>query len=120
MGSVFKQMVTRPIPAGATVTRQPNGRTVARWRGRGTKWKTAEVITTDDGRQVIRQESGTFYAKYRAHDGTVVVVSTGCRDESTARQCLADLELQQDRVRAGVVTSQELAVADQMSDPIDR
>jgi site-specific recombinase XerD len=52
---------------------------------------TAPVVLTDDGRQVIRQESGTYFAKYRDHDGHVRVVPTGCRDEANARQFLADL-----------------------------
>jgi integrase len=81
---------------------------------------TAEVVTLADGREVIRQESGTYFAKYRDHDRTVRVVATGCRDESTARQVLADLERTVDRVRAGVVTTHELAVADRMSDPIEQ
>src|SRR5512135_362357 len=117
MGSVFRKTTTRPIPAGATIARQGD-KPVARWKTRAAKWKTAPVITLDDGRQVIRQESSTYFAKFRDHDGTVRVVPTGCHDESAARQVLADLERQADRVRAGVVTTQELTVADRMSDPI--
>src|SRR5262249_22248584 len=74
----------------------------------------------DDGRHVIRQSSGTYFAKYRDHDGKVHVVPTGCHDETMAKQFLADLEKQADRVRAGVVTQHELAVADLMAGEIER
>jgi hypothetical protein len=119
MASVFRKTTTRPVPAGATVARQ-GGKAVARWKTRAAKWRTAEVVSLDGGRQAIRQESSTYFAKYRDHDGTVRVVPTRCRDESAARQVLADLERQAERVRAGVVTTRELAVADRMADPIDR
>jgi integrase len=119
MGSVFRKCVTRPIPPAATMTTQ-GGRRVARWRTRAAKWASAEVLTRPDGREFIRVESGTFFAKYRDGDGMVRVVPTGCRDESAARQILADLERQSDRVRAGVITTQELAVADRMSVPISQ
>jgi integrase len=119
MGSVFRKTTTRPVPIGATVARQ-GGKAVARWKTRTAKWKTAEVVTLDGGRQAIRQESSTYFAKYRDHDGTVRVVPTGCRDESAARQVLAELERQADRVRAGVVTTRELAVADRMADPFEK
>jgi integrase len=119
MGSVFRKTTTRPVPTGATVARQ-GGKAVARWKSRAAKWRTAEVVALDDGRQAIRQESSTYFAKYRDHDGTVRVVPTGCRDESAARQVLADLERQAERVRAGVATTQELAVAERMSVPIEQ
>jgi hypothetical protein len=119
MGSVFRKSVTRPIPPTATVTTQ-GGKTEARWKTRAGKWSTAEVVTRPDGREVISVESGAFFAKYRDADGVVRVVPTRCRTEDAARQLLADLERQAERVRAGVATTQELAVAERMSVPIER
>ena len=107
MGSVFRKTTTRPIPAGATIAGQGGHRT-ARWKTRQGKTTAATVVTLDDGREVIRQESSTYFAKYRDGDGTVHVVPTKCRDESAARQVLADLEKQADRVRAGVVGSERV------------
>jgi hypothetical protein len=60
MGSMFRKTTTRPIPAGATIARQGN-KPVARWKTRAARWKTAPVVTLDNGRQVIRQESSTYF-----------------------------------------------------------
>jgi integrase len=134
MGSVFRKMKTKPLPDGAEVftrrrkvtVRQPDGtKRVDRVTEQCARWKDAkgrnraELVTTgEDGSLRLRLESGTYFAKYRDHDGTVRVVPTGCREEDNAKQVLADLEKQTDRVRAGVVTPQELAIADRMADPI--
>src|SRR5690349_2256721 len=117
MGSVFRKCVTRPVPPTATITSQ-SGKRVARWRTRASKWATAEVIARPDGREMISVESGTYYAKYRDGDGIVHVIPTGCRSEDAARQALARLERDAERVKAGVVTPAELAVADAASTPI--
>jgi integrase len=114
MGQVFKKTTTRPIPAGATIVKV-GGKLTARWRGRGSKAKrnTASVVTLDDGRQVIRQESSTYFARYRDQDKALVVVSTGCRDEEAARQVLADLQKRVQRIKAGVLTPAEDAASEQ-------
>ena len=136
MGSVFRKMTTRPLPGMAerftrrrkVTTRLADGtkcvehvtEPCARWKDANGKTKVALLTTGTDETARVRQESGTYFAKYRDHDGTVRVVPTGCRDETNAKQFLADLEKQADRVRAGVVTARELAVSGQMSDPIER
>jgi integrase len=114
MGSVFKKSTTRPVPSGATITGTGNKLT-ARWRGRGkrAKWVTAKVFTLEDGRQVVRQESSTWFCRYRNHDGSLSTVSTGCRDESAAKQVLADLEKRVERIKAGVLTSAQDAAGEQ-------
>ena len=63
---------------------------------------TAPVVTLDEGRQVIRQESSTYFARYRDQDKVLITVSTGCRDESAAKQVLADLEKRVERIKSGV------------------
>jgi integrase len=134
MGSVFRKMWTKPLPDGAEVftrrrkvtTREADGtkrvehvtEQCARWQDAKGKNRVELVTTGEDGTRRIRLESETYFAKYRDHEGTVRVVPTGCRDEANARQFLADMEKQSDRVRAGVVSPQELAVADRMADPI--
>jgi hypothetical protein len=47
-----------------------------------------------------------------------VTVSTGCRDESAAKQVLADLEKRVERIVSKVATPQELAAADRRQAPI--
>ena len=107
------------VPAGAKIV-EVGGKLTARWKGRGkrAKWMTAPVVTLDDGRQVIRQESPTYFARYRDQDKALITVSTGCRDESAAKQVLADLEKRVERIVSKVATAQELTAADRRQSPI--
>ena len=114
MGQVFKKTTTRPVPSGAKIV-EVGGKRTARWKGRGkrAKWVTAPVITLDDGRQVIRQESATYFARYRDQDKALITVSTGCRSEDAAKQVLADLEKRVERIKSGVLTPAEDAASEQ-------
>jgi len=114
MGQVFKKTTTRPVPSGATIV-QVGGKLTARWKGRGkkAKWMSAPVVTLDDGRQVIRQESSTYFARYRDQDKALITVSTGCRDESAAKQVLADLEKRVERIKSGILTPAEDVASEQ-------
>ena len=86
MGNVFKKTVTRPLPSDAEIiTRQ--GARLARWRDSKGKMKTSPVTTGKDGAERIRDESGTYVARYRDGNNQLVEVSTGCRDKSAARKC---------------------------------
>jgi len=119
MGQVFKKTTTRPVPSGAKIV-EVGGKLTARWKGRGkkAKWMSAPVVTLDDGRRVIRQESSTYFARYRDQDKALITVSTGCRDESAAKQVLADFEKRVERIVSKVATAQELTAADRRQSPI--
>ena len=82
------------------------------------KTKTAPVTTGKDGAERIRDESGTYVARYRDGDGFVVEVSTGCRDKTAAQNVLADLERKAERVRAGLLTPAEARTAEHLATPI--
>jgi hypothetical protein len=49
----------------------------------------------------------------------VRVVPTGCRDETAARQVLAELERKAELVRSGVITTAEASVGRHQSTPLD-
>jgi hypothetical protein len=119
MGQVFKKTTTRPVPSAAKIV-EVGGKLTARWKGRGkrAKWMSAPVVTLDDGRQVIRQESSTYFVRYRDQDKALITVSTGCRDESAAKQVLADIEKRVERIVSKVATAQELTAADRRQSPI--
>jgi integrase len=135
MGSVFRKMKTKPLPEGAELftrrrkvtVRQPDGtkrvehvtERCARWKDSRGRNRVELVTTGEDGCPRLRLESGTYFAKYRDHDDHVRVVPTGCRDEDNARQVLAKLEKKTERVHAGVVTPDELAIADRKQDPLE-
>jgi integrase len=69
------------------------------------------LTTGKDGSERVVIESPYFIAKYRDGAGLVREVATGCRDETAARQMLADLERKAELVRSGVMTASEDAVA---------
>lgn len=117
MGSVFKKSYTKPMPPRAEIIVR-KGQRLARWRDSQGKVQTAPLTTGKDGSERLSLESRTYFARYRDGDGIVVECSTECRDEGAARSVLTALERGAERVRSGIVTSQELAVADRMSDPI--
>lgn len=95
MGTVSRKAFTKPLPAEAEIILR-KGERLARWKDRKGKTKTAPLTTGKDGTERLLLESPCFVAKYREGAGIVHVVPTGCRDETAARQRLADLERQAD------------------------
>jgi hypothetical protein len=115
MGSVFKKQMTKPVPAGAEVVTK-KGERVARWKVRG-KVRTAPLTTGAGGGDRIVIETAKWFAKYRDGAGVVRVEPTGCRDETAARQVLAELERTAELVRSGVMSAAEAAVGRHQSAP---
>lgn len=116
MGTVFKKTFTKPMPSNAEIFER-EGQKFAKWKANG-KTRKALVTTGKDGHARLLIESATFSAKYRDGEGVVRIVATGCRDETSARQMLADLERQAERVRRGVITATEAAIGEHLSTPI--
>jgi integrase len=114
---VFKKQVTRPLPPGAEIIVR-KGERLARWKDRQGKTRTAPLTIGKDAGERIVTESPYFIAKYRDGAGLVREVATGCRDETAARQVLADLERRAELVRSGVMTASEDAVARRLNVPI--
>ena len=93
MGTVYRETYTRSLPADAGIITRKGDR-LARWTDRNGKKRTAPVTTGRDGSLRLLISSRTFTAKYRDGDGIVRKESTGCRDETAARQVLAEMERQ--------------------------
>ena len=108
MGTVYRKTVTKPLPPNAEIVTR-KGKRVAKWKDAKGKSRTEPVTTPKKGKYAGQDRlvitARTFTAKYRDGNGHVVEVATGCRDETAARQVLADLERRAERVRANVVTS---------------
>ncbi len=106
MGGLRRKTFTKPLPDGAEwFTRK--GERFARWKdGRG-KTRTAPIDTAADGSLRIVLVQRKWLAKYRNGNGDVTEVSTGCTDHAAAKQRLAELERQAERVRCGVATAAE-------------
>lgn len=118
MGSVYRKVFTKSVPAGAEI-KAIKGERWAVWRDRKGKPRKERVTTGEDGADRIAVESPTFVAKYRDGRGVVRTVSTGCRHEQAARQKLADLERTAERIRAGVITADDEAAARHHTAPVE-
>ncbi len=114
MGSVYRKSTTRKLPDGAEIITR-KGERIAKWKNRDGKTRTAPLTEAGDR---IRDESSTWYAKYRDGQGIIIDVPTGCRDETAARQILAELERKAERVRAGLITPAESRTAEHLATPI--
>ena len=116
MGTVFKKQVTKAVPAGAEIFSR-KGERFARWKAKG-KTRSAPLTIGKDGSDRIVIESSKWFAKYRDGAGVVQVVATGCRDETAARNVLADLERKAELVRSKVITAAEAAVGRHSGKPL--
>ncbi len=113
MGTVYKETFTKPLPAGAKIIVR-KGRRLAEWKDAKGKTRTAPLTAAGDR---IAVEAGTYTAKYRDGSGLVRKVATRYRDESAARSVLTDLEKRAERVRGGLLTSDEAAAIDHQERP---
>jgi len=110
MANVFRKKITRPLPKGAEVYSEA-GQRYARWTSRGTV-RTAMVVG-DPGTERIRVQSKTWYARITLADGARADVPTGCKTRAAAMSVLAKLTAEQEKIKAGIVTSDELKRVDQ-------
>lgn len=114
MAAVFRTSYTQPLPKDAELVER-QGRRMALWRDRGGRRHYDEITVGRRGETKIVRQSPYWLAKYRDADGRVVTVSTGCRDESAARQVLASLLKRVEHVRAGILSPQQGRMADHAS-----
>jgi hypothetical protein len=113
---VYKKTVTKPLPPGAEIfTRK--GERFARWKNSKGKSRTAALTVGKSGADRIVLVNPLFVAKFRDGAGIVQEVATGCRDETAARQVLADLERRAELVRSNVMTAAEAAVGEHQATP---
>lgn len=118
MATVFRKTVTKPLPTNAEIfTRK--GERLARWKDRRGKNRTAPLTTGRDGSDRIIVRARTYTAKYRDGQGLKREVATGCRDETAARQVLADLQRSAEFVKANVISAAEDAIACHQGSPLD-
>lgn len=113
MGSVYRSTYTRSLPEGAELLTR-KGKRFARWvDAHGTR-HTGELTAAGD--RVLIQ-SRIYTAKYRDGFGRVVTRSTGCRDKAAATHVLSALEAEAEKVRAGVISAEEVKTGHQADRP---
>ncbi|MDV6031340.1 MAG: site-specific integrase [Phycisphaera sp. RhM] len=117
MGTLIRKVVTRSMPADATIVTRKGVR-FAQWKDRSGKKRQAEVTEGRDGTLRIKTEAATWTAKYRDGEGVVREVSTGCRDKQAARAVLNELEQRADHVKAKIRTPEQDRIADHQQTPL--
>lgn len=113
---VKRKTYTKPLPAEATVVVR-RGKRIAEWKA-GKKIRTAPVTTGLDGSLRIVLTARTYTARYRDGNGHVREVPTGCRTEDAARVRLAELQRGAEKVRSGLLTSDENAAIAHQETPL--
>ena len=96
-------------PEKAFVHKTRRGKELARWQSGKNQLRTAEVL--DDGR--VQFVSDCWYVRYRLASGRMRRQSTGCRDRQAAEKVLADILAKVEKVKAGVMSQDEVTAAGQ-------
>lgn len=117
MGCIYKKCLTRPLPAHAEIVAH-RGEFVARWQIARGERRTAKVITGCDGTRRISSRAKAYTARYRDAQGRMRDVPTGCRDKAAAKQVLARLETEAEKIRAGILTPAVVETATHAHRPI--
>ena len=113
MATIYRKKYPIPVPEGAEIIVR-RGKTMARWRNGKQQVRTAKVL--DDGR--VQFVSDCWYIRYRDADGIMRRESTGCRDRQAAEKVLADRLADVEKVKAGVMSKEEMTAAEQLDTPL--
>ncbi len=116
MATIYREKYRRPLPEGAVISER-RGVKIARWTDDMGRAQVAKL--EKDGKRVVFKYENWF-ARYRDANGQVRRVSTGCRDEQTARQVLANLISDVEKVKSGIMTHDEARVGTHAEIPLDQ
>lgn len=117
MGCVYQRTQSRRVPDEAEISGEGDDK-IATWRGRNGRKKVGKLYRSQDGSTRIRTKSSYYTVKYRDGSGEQQIVNTKCRTRQAAQKILSDLEARAERVRSGIITASEDAVADWLISPI--
>lgn len=115
MAAVYRKTYPIDRPAGAEIIER-RGKQLARWTNGKGQPRTAELLP--DGR--VRFVSDCWYVRYTDASGRMRRCSTGCRDKQSAQKMLADILADVEKVKAGVLSSAQMAAAGHLDAPIDK
>ena len=115
MATIYKKKYPIPKPAGAEIITR-RGKQLARWQNGKRQLRTAEVL--DDGR--ILFVSDCWYVRYRDSNGKYRRQTTGCRDRQAAEKVLADILADVEKVKAGVMSREEMVASSQLEAAISK
>jgi integrase len=105
MGSLHKSSYSIPIPKNAKID-QNTGKVI--WKLKNGKNKIGKLSTGHNGNPCVLVETDHWIAKFVNENGKVKYVSTQTRDRNTAERFLTKLENEVSKIRAGVITRNEI------------
>jgi len=115
MAAVYKKKYPIPMPDGAEIITR-RGKTMARWTNGKGQERTAELL--DDGR--VQFVSDCWYIRYTDASGKMKRASSGCRDKQAAEKMLADVLAKVEKVKAGVLSHNEMTAAGHLDTPVGK
>ena len=119
MATVFRKTYTQPLPKRFEIVER-QGRKMAMWFDRRGKRQYDDITTGNRGETKIIRQSPTYFARYRDADGVEQIESTGCKDEQSARQVLADILKRVEHRKAGILTVEQDRQANHAERPISQ
>ena len=115
MATIYKKKYPIPMPAGAEIITR-RGKKFARWQNGKNQVRTAELLK--DGRVMFVADC--WYVRYRDSNGKYQRESTGCRERQAAEKVLADIQGNIEKVKAGVMSREEMAASNGLEAPIGK
>lgn len=114
--TVFKKKTYKAIPKNAEIVVEKRQR-IAKWTSRGKTFRALVEETPKGDRIVIISEK--YVARFRDINGRVVEKSTGCKDKQNAQQVLQRWLQEIEKVKAGVLSQQEMEIGKKSKDSIE-
>ena len=117
MARLYKKPLYRPVPLGAKIITAKNGTKYAIWSNADGE-KTAKYLETANGPRIV-EESQVYVARYTDATGRFRERSTGCRDLRAAEHKLNAWLQEVDKIKAGIISQDELDVGQRLKGKID-
>jgi integrase len=111
MATVYRKTYTMIMPKNIEIVER-DGKKMAKWVDCNGKKHLDPTTVGRRGQLKIVRFAPTFLAQYRDADGQMVIESTGCRDEQSARHVLAERVKRVEHIKAGILTGQQCRTAD--------
>jgi integrase len=115
MGSLYKSSYSIPIPENAKIDSN-TGKVI--WKLKNGKNKTGKLSTGRNGNSCVLIETDHWIAKFVDENGKIKCVSTKTRERNTAERFLTKLENEVSKIRAGIITRNEINQSQASTIPI--
>lgn len=119
--SLFLKKIYKIVPKNAEIISgvvKGKKKRIAKWKNKKGKTFTGEVVSTPNGDRVVTKSS-VYVARFRDKNGKVVEKSTRSRDKTTAQTVLQDWLKEIEKIKAGILTSDELEIGKKSQDSIE-